>query len=174
MPKIMCDNFFIHINFHSETQAGYQLEQIEEVIDTVINKFSGKDYIVSGTSWLEGDDPVPEPSVETDADEFFDEYEGEDEPSPQSSEEYNDEKHKAFDMFIRFISTKKGLAQLEKMKEAFDAGLDKFEEKGLIASYSRGEGSEKDVTGEYSEEEIQEIQKEHNVKIHRYKGNIDS
>lgn len=172
MSRIMKENFFIRVNFQSVTQAEHQLKKIEKAIDAVIDKFSGKDYIVHASCY----DPDNEPTlefefpVETDADDFFDNYQGDDETSPKSSEEYEeykDEKHKAFDVFIQFIGTRKGRAQLEKMKQAFDAELDKFAEKGLIASHYRDQPSETDATGEYLEEEIQEIQKVHNVKIRR-------
>ena len=57
---------------------------------------------------------------------FFDNYRGDNETNSKSSEAYKDEKYKALDIFIEFIGTKKGRTQLEKMKKAFDAELNKF------------------------------------------------
>ena len=170
MSRIMKENFFIRVNFQNVTQAEHQFKKIEKAIDAVIDKFSGKDYIVDASCYDPDDEPTPEFEfpVETDADDFFANYQGDDETSPKSSEAYKDEKHKALDVFIEFIGTRKGRTQLEKMKKAFDAELDKFQEKELIASHYRDQPSETDATGEYLEEEIQEIQTVHNVKIRRW------
>lgn len=172
MSRIMKESFFIRVNFQSVTQAEYQAKKIKKAIDAVIDKFSGKDYIVYAHCYNPNYELEPilefELSAEIDADDFFDNYHEDDETILKNREEYKDEKHKAFDVFIEFIGTGKGRAQLEKMKAAFDAELDKFEEKGLIASHYRDQPSETDATGEYLEEEIQEIQKVHNVKIRRW------
>ena len=170
MSRIMKENFFIRVNFQTVTQAESQFKKIEEAIDAVIDKFSGKDYIVDASCYDPDDEPIPEFEfpVETDPDDFFDNYRGDNETNSKSSEAYKDEKHKALDVFIEFIGTRKGRAQLEKMKKAFDAELDKFQEKGLIASHYRDRPSETDATGEYLEAEIQKIQKVHNVKIRRW------
>ena len=73
MSRIMKENFFIRVNFQTVTQAEHQFKKIEKAIDAVIDKFSGKDYIVDASCYDPDDEPIPEFEfpVETDPDDFF-------------------------------------------------------------------------------------------------------
>ena len=157
------NHYFISITFMSIKQVEYQLENIVEAIDAEFDKFAEKEYIISGSASLDDDETIDDGFVETDPEKFFDEYQGDDQPIDDD----RDEKRQNIEAFITFIGTQKGRAQVERMKKSVDTRLDEFAEKGLIVSYSWAKLRESDRTSEFSEEEIQAFQKEHNTRIRR-------
>lgn len=169
--RIKGNNSLISINFLSVTQAEYQLEKIIEAIDAEINRFTGRECIIRGSCYSEDneliqglfiDEPVPE-SI----DEF--QYQEDEESTSENNDEFQDKMTRAITVYIVFINAKKGRAQLERLKTAIDAELDKFEEKGLIGSYnSNDKGTETDLTSDYVQEEIRNIEKVHKVQIDIY------
>ena len=173
MSRIKQNHSFIGITFMSVRQMEYQREKILEAIDAELDKFTGKEHIISGNGWFEDDEPIVDVSVETDPEKFFDEYQGDDPPRSENSYDYKDEKEQAIDVYITFIDTQKGRAQVERMKKAVDTILDEIKEKGLLASYRKGELGESDLTNDFSEEEIQAFQKAHNTLIRRYPNQRD-
>lgn len=169
--RIKGNHSLISINFLSITQAEYQLEKIIGVIGAEINKFAGREYIISGfcdsqdNELIQGlfiDEPIPE-SIE----EF--QYQEDEEFTSENNNEFQDKMTRAIKVYIVFINAKKGRAQLEGLRTAIDAELDKFEEKGLIGSYnSNDKGTETDLTSDYTPEEIQNIEKVHKVQVDIY------
>lgn len=138
--RIKSNDSLISINFISITQANYQLEKIIAAINTKIDKFIGKECIIHCSCYHD------------------------EELTPKF-----DKKSQAVLVYVEFINTKKGRAQLEKLRKTINAELDNFEEKGLMGSYnSNDRGMEKDLTSGYTREKIQDIEKKHQVQISIY------
>ena len=152
--RIKRNDSLISIYFLSTTQAKYQRYKIVAAFNVAINRFTGRECIIHGSSIIDQD--------------ILDE--GElivaglvDKPIQKA------QIIQAIDVYIDFINTQQGRAQLEKVKKALDAELDKFAEKGLIDYYISGdEGSEKDLISNYTEIEIRAFEEEHDVEISRY------
>ena len=166
--RIKGNHSLIAISFLSITQAKYQFRKIIEAINTEINKFTGRECIIHGYSYPQDDEMlghvIDEPIPES-----IDEFQVDDEPTPKNNDEFQNEKHPAIIVYIVFINTEKGRAQLESLRKAINAELDKLEEKGLIGSYnSNDKGTESDLISDYTKEEIQDIEKQHNVQIPWY------
>ena len=153
MSRIKHNNSFIGITFLSIKQMEYQREKILEAINAELDKFTGKEHIIFGSGSFYDDEPIFDGFAETDPEKFFDEYQGDDTPSSEISHDYREEKEQAIEVYITFIDTQKGRAQVERMKKVVDTILDEIKEKGLLASYRKGELGESDRTNEYSEEE---------------------
>ena len=173
MSRIKQNHFFIGITFLSIKQMEYQREKVLEAINTEIDKFTGKEHIISGSGWFDDDELIVDDFAETDPEKFFDEYHGDDPPRSEISYDYRDEKEQTIDVYITFIGTQKGQAQVDRMKKAVDTILDEIKEKGLLASYRKGELGESDLTSDFSEEDIQAFQKAHNTLIHRFRNQRD-
>ena len=167
--RIKRNHSLISINFLSITQAKYQLEKIIESINAEINKFTGKECIIHGYCYPQDDELILGAFIDEPIPESIDEYPENEEPIPENNDEFRDEKHQAVIVYIEFINRKKGRAQLERLRKAIDAELDKFEEKELIGSYnSNDKGTESDLTSDHTQEEIRDIEKEHKVQIDIY------
>lgn len=168
ISRIKENHSLISINFLSITQAKYQLEKIVEAIDIEIKRFIGKECIIHGSCYEDGDlphelnmdnEPIPD-SIEA--------YQSDEESIPEHNDEHQDEKHQVADVYIEFINTRRGRVQLERLRKAIDAELNKFEAKGLIASYNNNDKGTENYGPNYTKESIKDIEKEHKVRIAIY------
>ena len=167
--RIKGNHSLISISFLSITQAKYQLKKIIEAIDSEINRFTGRECIIHGSCYPQDDEVILEHVIDEPIPESIEEYQEDEEPIPENNDAFPDEKLPAVYVYIEFINAKKGRAQLERLRKAIDAELDKFKEKKLIGSYnSNDKGTESELTSDYTREEIQDIETEHKVQIDWY------
>ena len=108
MSRIKHNHSFIGITFLSIKQMEYQREKILEAVDAELDKFTGKEHIISGSVGFDYDETSVEDFAETDPEKFFDEYQGDDTHSSEISHDYREEKEQAIEVYTHLSTHKKG------------------------------------------------------------------